>query len=169
MNPSASRRGWTVESPGFLGWLQAVLVWLALAVAVSAVAIALPGSRLTLPEGFRGAAWGVLVAAGFLWLVRFGSYLLARQVLGSLVCLSGALAHLFLALALAAGRDLGGLLGVFGLFLAAGEILRLIELRGTPPPAWLRRGRPVLQPKARIGLSVGALAAYFLIVFASFR
>jgi len=162
-------RTWLVEAPGLLGWLGSGLVWLALGVAVSAAALSLPGSEPRLPEGFARAAWFVLLAAGLVWVVRLGSQLLVRQVLGSLVALCGVLGHAFLLLGLAAGRGLGGLLGVFSLFLATGEILGLIELRVPSPPGWLRRGRSLLPPRLRAGLTAGLLAAYFLLVLASFR
>lgn len=170
--PSAEdpvKRGWYVEAPGFLGWLEAVLVCLAMAVGLTAAVLALPGGQPRLPEGFRAAAWLLLLAAALVWLVRLGSYLLARQILGSLFALVGTLGHLFLLLGLAGSRGLGGLLGVFSLFLAAGEILRLVELRAPAPPAWLRRGSPSLPPGIRSGLSIGSLGAYFLLVLASFR
>jgi hypothetical protein len=90
-------------------------------------------------------------------------------VLASVASAVGLLGHLFLLLGLAAGRGLGGLLAVFALFLAAGEILRLIELRAPSPPGWLRRGRSPLPPRVRTALGAGLLVVYFLIVFTSFR
>jgi hypothetical protein len=166
VNLTAWARGARLEAPGFLGWLRVAVVGLALAVGVTAAAVS-PGEGLRLPSGLAGVAWSLILAEGVLCFFRLADSLLSQELLGAALSLAAVVGQVLLLLGLAAGPARMGLAGVFGLFLAAGEILHLIELRTGTGPAPVREHRYSLPLRARVWLSAAALAGYLLITAAS--
>jgi hypothetical protein len=166
VNLTAWARGARLEAPGFLGWLRVTVVGLALAVAVTAAA-RLPGEGLRLPPGLVGVAWFLLLGEGVVWALRLADSLLSQELLEAALSLGAVAGQVLLLLGLASAPARAGLAGVFGLFLAAGEILHLIELRTGAGPARLREHRFSLPLRARVLLSAGTLAGYLLITGAS--
>ena len=166
--PGSRARG-SLRAPGLLGWFRIVLVALAFAVGLTAAVLSRSGQGRELPQGLGAVAWFLLLAAGLTWLARLAEALAGRALVECAVCSAGALGHLMLLLGLAASRGLGGLLGVFGLFLAAGETVYLVELRIHLGALEEGGGRLRLPPRARLVLSWAALAAYLLLVPMSFR
>jgi hypothetical protein len=180
-----ARRG--AGTAGFLGWLRIVLAGLAMAVGVTALVLGVSSGGLRLPRGLALAAWILLLAAAFVWCARLADSLGSRRVAGFALDFGGIVGHALLLTGLAAGPPALGLAGVFSLFLAAGEIIHLIELRaagagagrsnsggraaapdsrnssgpGTAGPGFL------LPPGVRVGLAAGALGSYLLVVAVS--